>query len=311
MSSSTLCRKVTRIVVFTGGVLLGAITTAMAQAPPSPTEPGAATAISDRTASYDSTTSSGVPPDENPPAGGDQLSAPSALTFSYYQVSGTTLRPRTSSTEYAYDGVGCTHVSAGTGTGRILNTELPLPDGAVIKYLRVYYRDTSVTNGVEGYITRYQAGTGAADLVHTGSSDAFAGGYGFTVSAELSEIVNNTSYAYTLIGWPDDANVANQICGLRVAYYAPDTAPGAPTLNPPVVSGNTVQLSWTPSDGTAPTSFVLTATNTSGTVLATVPLTATSASFSGVASGTYLVSIVALNNIGSSPPSNTVTVIVP
>ncbi len=24
--------------------------------------------------------------------------------------------------------------------------------------------------------------------------------------------------------WPDDANVASQICGLRVAYYAPTNA---------------------------------------------------------------------------------------
>jgi hypothetical protein len=111
-------------------------------------------------------------------------------------------------------------VTAGTGAGRILNTELPLPDGSIIKYLRVYYKDTNAANGVEGYITRYQPGAGTADLVHTGSSDAFVGGYGFVVSGEITETVNNTVYAYTLIGWPDDANVNNQICGLRVAYYA-------------------------------------------------------------------------------------------
>jgi hypothetical protein len=94
----------------------------------------------------------------------------------------------------------------------------------VIKYLRVYYRDTNAANGVEGYITRYQPGVGTLDLVHTGSSDAFVGGYGFVVSQEITETVNNNIYVYTLIGWPDDVNVANQICGLRVAYYAPFTA---------------------------------------------------------------------------------------
>jgi hypothetical protein len=79
-----------------------------------------------------------------------------------------------------------------------------------------------LANVVEGYITRYQPGVGTVDLVHTGSTDAYAGGYGFVVSSEITETVNNTAYAYTLIGWPDDANVNNQVCGLRVAYYAPE-----------------------------------------------------------------------------------------
>jgi hypothetical protein len=139
-------------------------------------------------------------------------------------VAGATLRGRNSSTGYQYDTQGCSHVTAGIGTGRILNTELPLPDDSVIKYLRVYYYDTNNTSGVEGYITRYQPGAATVDLVHTGSADAFAGGDGFVVSSEITETVNNTPYAYTLIGWPDDVNVANQICGLRVAYYAPFTA---------------------------------------------------------------------------------------
>jgi hypothetical protein len=107
---------------------------------------------------------------------------------------------------------------------------MPLVDGAVIKYLRVYYRDTNAANGVEGYITRYQPGVGTLDLVHTGSSDAFDGGYGFVVSQEITETVNNNIYVYTLIGWPDDVNVANQICGLRVAYYAPPGPAFLPTI---------------------------------------------------------------------------------
>jgi hypothetical protein len=160
------------------------------------------------------------PPDENAPVTVDGTSA----TFSYLQVAGVTLRGRNSSTGYVYDGVGCSHVTAGAGTGRILNTDLPLPDGSVIKYLRVYYNDTNAANGVEGYITRYQPGVGTADLIHAGSTDAFVGGFGFVVSAEITETVNNTVYAYTVIGWPDDVNVANQICGLRVAYYAPFSA---------------------------------------------------------------------------------------
>ena len=200
-------------------VLLAVVSVTLAQQPAPSTEPDAGPIASPGAVAYDSATSTGLPPDENLPAGSASSPSSVSLTFSYYQVTGTTLRGRNSTTGYAYDGAGCSHVTAGTGTGRILNTELVIPDDSVIKYLRVYYRDTNAANGVEGYITRYQPGVGTSDLVHAGSSDAFVGGYGFIVSAEITETVNNTIYAYTLIGWPDDANVANQICGLRVAYY--------------------------------------------------------------------------------------------
>lgn len=212
--------------------LLAAAGVAIAQERAPSTEPAITPAVStvDRTVAYDSVTTRGLPPDENAKAGNARAPNAPAATFRYYQVSGASLRGRNSDTGYAYDGVGCSHVTAGTGTGRILNTELPLPDGSIIKYLRVYYRDTNAANGVEGYITRYQPGVGTADLIHTGSSDVFAGGYGFVVSGEITEEVNNTVYAYTLIGWPDDANVNNQICGLRVAYYAPTSLTFLPTV---------------------------------------------------------------------------------
>jgi hypothetical protein len=158
-----------------------------------------------------------TPPDENPTSG---VNNPAAL-FSYYQVSGATLRGRSSTTEYTYDGKGCSHTVSNRSDHNLLNTELNIPDNSVIKYLRVYYNDTNPTNGVEGFITKIQLSVVVTDVVATGSTDEFAGGYGFTVSAEITETVNNTIYAYTLIGWPDENNVANQICGMRVAYYAP------------------------------------------------------------------------------------------
>jgi len=213
--------------------LFAVASVAIAQERATSTEPGATSQAAqsvERTVAYDSAKSKGLPPDENVKAGNARSPSTPAATFHYYQVSGTTLRGRSSDTGYSYDGVGCSHVTVGTGTGRILNTELILPDEAVIKYLRVYYRDTNAANGVEGYITRYQPGVGTADLVHSGSSDAFVGGYGFVVSAEITEVVNNTVYAYTLISWPDDANVNNQICGLRVAYYAPTTLTYLPII---------------------------------------------------------------------------------
>jgi len=161
----------------------------------------------------------GLAPDDNP-----TTLAPVApeATFSYYIVSGATLRSRSSNTTgYAYDGTGCTHTTFGTGIDRILNTELTLPDNAVIKYLRVIYKDFSAVGSVSGYVTRYEPGKAAQDLINVGSTNAFASGYGFSVSPEITHTVDNTTYAYTLIGWPSANSSELQICGLRVAYYAP------------------------------------------------------------------------------------------
>jgi hypothetical protein len=231
MNRNSLRRRVAFVIVYLIVISLAVVTVLFAQQSEPSTEPFGVQTAGPSIVTYDSANPIGLPPDDNPAT--RSVVAPNAplLTFRYYQVSGATLRGRNSTTGYAYDGVGCSHVTAGTGTGRILNTEMPLPDGAIIKYLRVYYRDTNAANGVEGYITRYQPGVGAADLVHTGSSDAFAGGYGFVVSSEITETVNNNLYAYTLIGWPDDANFANQICGLRVAYYSPTGATFLPAIS--------------------------------------------------------------------------------
>lgn len=88
-------------------------------------------------------------------------------------------------------------------------------------------------------------------------------------------------------------------------------APGAPTMNQPTGSGNTLNLSWTPGGGGAPTSYQLTALTTGGAVLATVPLAGTSISFANVPNGTYVLQIVAVNAVGASPASNQVTVTLP
>jgi hypothetical protein len=191
---------------------------ASAQQPSEGSEPEARPAS--EVVTFDSAHSSGRAPDENAPTGGSGPRATN-LTFSYAMVSGATLRGRSSTTTFAYNAQGCTYLTAGVSTGLILNTELNIPDGSIIKYLRVIYNDTSATGYVRGFLTRYTPGQATNDLVSAASTAAFAGGDGFVVSAEITETVNNANYAYTLIGWPSDPSSALQICGLRIAYYAP------------------------------------------------------------------------------------------
>ena len=147
----------------------------------------------------------------------DGPSAPLA-SWTYYQVSGATLRGRASSTVTAYDGLGCIHTTAGSS---LINTKLVLPDGAIIKYLRLYYKDSSTTGSVRAYLTRYDPGSGTNDLINTASSTSGASGYGTVLSPVLTEVVDNFNYAYTIIGWPSSHDPNLQVCGMRVAYYSP------------------------------------------------------------------------------------------
>ena len=91
---------------------------------------------------------------------------------------------------------------------------------------------------------------------------------------------------------------------VTVVVAAP-TPPGAPTVNPAVVTGNTVTLSWTPGAGDPPASYLLTAALTpGGAPIVTAPVAATGAAYAGVAAGTYYVRVTAVNGAGSSAPSN-------
>lgn len=208
------------------GVLAGVALAAAGVIPSSESGSSGTDAAVDLPASYRSeeaaqSGSTTLPPDENPSAASKSSSAPYALssTLSYYYVAGATLYGRGSSVEYAYSGFGC--IYATTGTNAKLITELHLPTGSMIKYLRLDYVDSSTTGNVTAYLTKYKPGQDFTDVMAVTSAVPFSGGNGYVVSLELSEIIDNENYAYTLMGMPSTASNSLQVCGLRVAYYAP------------------------------------------------------------------------------------------
>lgn len=158
-------------------------------------------------------------PNATPDADANMPDAPDQV-FSYYTVAGATMRGRSSTVETAYAGLGCIYMTAGADL--LVNSDLPIPDGSLIKYLRIYYHDTNAANGVGAFLTRYTPGAQASDLTSVASTAAFAAGYGTSLSPEINELVDGDVYAYTVIGWPNVAASSNQICGVRVAYYGPD-----------------------------------------------------------------------------------------
>jgi hypothetical protein len=145
-----------------------------------------------------------------------------ALSFSYYKVIGTAFQPRESTSTYAYTTNGCLYQNGGT-TLRF-QAPLILPEGSVIKYVRFYYMDTAATD-MTVWLTRYEPGQANLDLTSVQSTGS--GGYGTTLSPLITQTVDMATYAYVLTWGTSVATSANQLCGVRIAYYAPPSVFGA------------------------------------------------------------------------------------
>jgi hypothetical protein len=180
--------------------------------------PGIAYGVIDETGQ--ALTAPGViyPDDNSPLTAALAPTAPNA-SFSYYFVSGATLVARSSSDSYTYDALGCVHVGS---NGLVLNTDMQIPVGSEIKYLRVYYDDKNNPGFITGYISKYPPSGSAMDVAAVSSPGSGTPGPGFVVSARITQTVDYENYPYLLIGRPSVANSNLRICGLRVAYYAPD-----------------------------------------------------------------------------------------
>jgi hypothetical protein len=154
--------------------------------------------------------------DDGPDARRATANAP-AVSFSYFRLIGTAFNPRTSATTFAYGLNGCIYETGGTDN-RFM-APLLIPDGSVIKFLRVYYDDTSAATNLTFYLTRYQPGVTSEDLTSVSSSGS--AGYGTVLSPQITHTVDLANWAYTLIVAPNGNTSANSFCGIRVAYYAP------------------------------------------------------------------------------------------
>jgi len=137
------------------------------------------------------------PMPETGPDAANQLN----LSFSYYKVIGTTFQPRMSTSTYSYTSNGCMYQNGGTDLR--FQAPLVLPEGSEIKYVRIYFQDT-VAQDMTVWLT-----------------SSGSGGYGTALSTLITQTVDMASYAYVLTWGTGTTTSGNQICGVRVAYYAP------------------------------------------------------------------------------------------
>jgi hypothetical protein len=158
------------------------------------------------------------PPDLPPSvASQDEVAAPLA-SYSYLRVTGSALRPRGSDVEWRPGGAGgCIYALSGS-TIQWWNTPVYLPQGATVKYLRMYYNDTSSSN-CQGYFTAYDLYGDIED--EWGISSSGNSGENFRDTSEFTHTVDYSSYSYVINWRPNDTGNDMQLCGFRVFYYPP------------------------------------------------------------------------------------------
>ncbi len=145
----------------------------------------------------------------------DSKEAPDT-TYGFYYVLGSQLQPRSSATTFAYDSYGCLHLTGGSDNRLVF--PLLLPEGSLIVFVRVYFVDTNAATDLTFWLTTYDAGTASTDLLSLSSTGST--GYG-SVLSPAQTITFDSSFNYSLIVAPNVNNSTIQICGVRVAYYAP------------------------------------------------------------------------------------------
>ncbi len=139
----------------------------------------------------------------------------SAQSFSYLNVAGSSFVPRDSGTTATYRSAGC--ISRATGTDWFVYP-LQLPQGSRIKYVRVYYNDSSAAANLTASLTRYDGAGSFVDEVIFNTDGS--SGFGSSLSPEVSVIVDNLSYATQLLLSFQDSSPTLQFCGMRVAYFS-------------------------------------------------------------------------------------------
>lgn len=154
------------------------------------------------------------------PAGVEAEDIEAAATYNAsLRITGSALRPRTSNVEWtSVITGGCIYASLDNAS-TVFNTPVYLPQGATVKFLRMYFHDTNASANAFAWFTAYDIyGDIAAEWSVSSTGSA---GNGYVTSSEFTHTVNYENYSY-LVNWlPNDLGSDMQLCGFRIYYQTP------------------------------------------------------------------------------------------
>jgi len=159
---------------------------------------------------------------------GEQLTANGEPAFSaavtvmpgdyFLTVPGSNFPPRESAATNAYGGAGCSYR---TSQGGFFTYPLILPDGVVIRAIRVIYDDSSTANGTVHLYRFFSSGNSQTYEELSKVNTAGSAGFGIVDSQPFSHTVDAKNESLALI--LDYATVSGpslQFCNITVSYSA-------------------------------------------------------------------------------------------
>jgi len=150
-------------------------------------------------------------------AGPDTASvdAVNATPFRYLRIPGMAFHPVDSATGFGYSGVGCINRTGATSS--LFTHKVVLPQGSVVKYLRLYYNDAS-SSDITAFFTSYDHAGGFVQ--HASTASTGSSGFGFSVSPEIAHVVDHYQEPLVVtVNMDASVDASLQLCGVRIAYY--------------------------------------------------------------------------------------------
>lgn len=125
------------------------------------------------------------------------------------------LKPRISNVEWHVGGEGGCAYASGGDVYTWWSTPLYLPQGATIRYFRMYYNDQNATVNSEAYLTVYDL---YGRIVTEWGISSSGTGLSYVTTSELDHVVDYDYYSYVINWRPNDTGTDMQVCGFRVYY---------------------------------------------------------------------------------------------
>lgn len=138
----------------------------------------------------------------------------SITPYRYLQIAGAAFHPASNNVSFAYSGYGCIN-RTGASTG-LFTHKVVLPQGSVVKYLRLFYNDTSASD-IAAFFTSYDQVGGY--LEYTSTASAGNAGYGSSLGPEITEVVDHFVRPFVVtVNMDASVDSTLQFCGVRIAY---------------------------------------------------------------------------------------------
>jgi hypothetical protein len=148
------------------------------------------------------------------------------------RFSGSVLKPRTSNVEWHVGGEGgCLYASSGDQY-TWFTLPVTLPQGATVRYFRMYYNDQSATINCAAYFTVYDL---YGSIVTEWGIFSSGTGQSYATTSEFEHTIDYSLYSYVIHWSPNVLGSDMQVCGFRLFYSSPPTETKTKTVVIPLL----------------------------------------------------------------------------